>query len=99
MLGISSLLNRVLMLLSMVGTLGAVEPVSVILSGNPGPYGVAQWKKDWPGCEFEDGVKEGRFGLVDRDGMRWLRATMKSMVRSGLPLAEGPSSSRRTLAT
>jgi hypothetical protein len=75
MLGISSLLNRVLMLLSMVGTLGAVEPVSVILSGNPGPYGVAQWKKDWPGCEFEDGVKEGRFGLVDRDGRRWLRAS------------------------
>jgi hypothetical protein len=77
MLGISNLLNRVLMLLSMVGTLGAVEPVSVILSGNPGPYGVAQWKKDWPGCEYEDGVKEGRFGLVDRDGMRWLRAMLR----------------------
>jgi len=74
MLVISRLLKRVLPVLSMAGTLVAVEPVSVILSGSPGPYRVEQWKKDWPGCEFEDGVKEGRFRLVERDGHRWLRA-------------------------
>jgi len=53
----------------------AAEPLRVDLSGGPGPYAVAQWKKDWPGCLFEDGVKEGRFERVEREGRRWLRAS------------------------
>ncbi|MCB1209306.1 MAG: hypothetical protein KDK97_08265 [Verrucomicrobiales bacterium] len=32
----------------------------------PGPCSVAQWKKDWPGCEWEDGVKEGHLSVVAR---------------------------------
>ena len=34
--------------------------------GPAGPYTVAQWKIDWPGCEWEDGVTEGRVSLVSR---------------------------------
>jgi hypothetical protein len=67
-------IKRILMLLSISGTLVAQEPVNVLLSGMPGPYSVAQWKTDWPGCTFEDGVKEGRFSLVKSEGMNWLRA-------------------------
>jgi len=75
MLLVSIGIKRILLLLSMVGTLAAQEPVRVLLSGMPGAYTVGQWKKDWPGCAFEDGVKEGRFGLVEREGVRWLRAS------------------------
>jgi hypothetical protein len=41
----------------------------------PGPYTVAAWKAGWPGCEYEDGVKEGRFAIVVTDGVPWLRTT------------------------
>jgi len=30
----------------------AAEPVRIDFSGEPGAYGVAQWRKDWPGCQF-----------------------------------------------
>ena len=33
----------------------------------PGPCSVAQWKRDWPGCEWEDGVKEGHLSVVARE--------------------------------
>ncbi len=61
------------MLLSMAGMLTAAEPLRIDLTGGAGSYTVAQWKKDWPGCRFENGVAEGRFTLVERDGRHWLR--------------------------
>ena len=55
------------------GGKGAIE---VKLTGEPGPYTVEHWKKDWPGCEFEDGIKEGHASLVkDEAGAPWLRVT------------------------
>ncbi len=59
--------------------LGAVSlrarelPVVVTLGGVPGPYAVADWKRDWPGCDFQDGVKEGHVSLLEEAGVRWLR--------------------------
>jgi hypothetical protein len=55
----------------------AAEPTSkvVTLQGAPGPYTIAQWKKDWPGCAFEGGIKDGRVSVVERDGVKSLRVT------------------------
>lgn len=54
--------------------LTAQEPVArVTLSGEPGPYGLEAWRKDWPGCAFEGGVREGRVRRADDDAGRWLR--------------------------
>lgn len=40
--------------------------------GAAGPCSVETWKKNWPGCEFEDGVKEGHLSLVQwGDGLGW----------------------------
>lgn len=49
-------------------------PITVTFSGEPGDYTVERWKQDWPGCEFEDGIKEGHVQLKAReDGQKWLR--------------------------
>ncbi len=45
----------------------------VNLLSREGPYTVANWKADWPGCEFEGGVEEGHLTRVDREGTRFLR--------------------------
>jgi hypothetical protein len=43
----------------------AEEPVLQITPGGPaGVCGVDQWKRDWPGCAYEDGVKDGRFSVA-----------------------------------
>lgn len=52
-------------------------PIAIRLSGAPGPYDVVQWKRDWPGCEFEAGVAEKRVTLVEADGQRWLRVAFR----------------------
>ncbi|HYF35309.1 MAG TPA: hypothetical protein VD994_08485, partial [Prosthecobacter sp.] len=58
----------------MAGVLAAAElPVQVTLSGEPGPYTLAQWKKDWPGCGFEGGIRGNRVEVTERDGQKWLR--------------------------
>jgi len=51
----------------------AESPFIVPLGGKPGPYSEALWRKDWPGCEWEDGVAQGRASLVDHGGRNWLR--------------------------
>ena len=57
-----------------VCTLNAAElPITVNLSAEPGAYTVEHWKQDWPGCEFQDGIKEGHVSLKERDGVKWLR--------------------------
>lgn len=51
----------------------AAEPLRVSIAGAAGPYGVERWRKDWPGCAFEDGVKEGHVSVIERDAKKWLR--------------------------
>ena len=49
-------------------------PITVALNGADGDYTVERWKMDWPGCEFEDGIKEGHVQVkVREDGQKWLR--------------------------
>ena len=49
------------------------EEVRVILPGPAGPYTVERWKRDWPGCEWQDGIKEGNLSVVERNGTFRLR--------------------------
>ena len=51
--------------LLLVIELGSLKAQVLALSpkGQPGPCSVAQWKQDWPGCEFEDGVREGHLQI------------------------------------
>jgi len=51
----------------------ADEKIAVVLSGPTGPYTVEHWKRDWPGCGWQDGVKEGNLSVVERDGSHRLR--------------------------
>lgn len=51
----------------------AGEKSDILLSGPAGPYTFESWKKDWPGCGWQDGVKEGNLSLVEREGRRSLR--------------------------
>lgn len=62
-----------LALLAWIGRLHAEPLYTFPFSGTPGPYTVEQWKKDWPGCEYEDGLAEGHGELVMREGKPWLR--------------------------
>lgn len=39
-------------------------------SGASGPCTVEQWKRDWPQCQWGDGVKDGRLSIVERDGRK-----------------------------
>lgn len=48
-------------------------PLQVTYAGLPGPYTLEQWKAEWPGCEFEDGVREGRLLVVNGGASNWLR--------------------------
>lgn len=51
----------------------SAEPVKIKFTGSPGPYTVERWRADWPGCEWEDGVKEGHVSLTQRESKNWLR--------------------------
>jgi hypothetical protein len=45
-------------------------PLSVTISGELGPYTKERWKADWPGCEFEGGIKEGRVMVTEGQRLR-----------------------------
>lgn len=45
----------------------------VVFAAPAGPYTFERWKLDWPGCEWQDGVKEGNLSIVERDGRFRLR--------------------------
>lgn len=51
----------------------AGEKTAIPISGPVGLYSVEQWKKDWPGCGWEDGIKEGNVSVVNRNEKRCLR--------------------------
>ena len=40
------------------------EVARIVPQGPPGVCTVATWRADWPGCDFEDGVVEGRLSVV-----------------------------------
>jgi len=51
-----------------------IAPWSQVLpKGELGPYSVKDWKRDWPGCKFEDGITEGRLTMVRQDNDLWWR--------------------------
>jgi hypothetical protein len=56
--------------LALVASLAAGE---VKISGQPGPYLVKQWKQDWPGCAYEDGLENGRVEVVTTHDVPALR--------------------------
>lgn len=65
---------KFLSLLALTSSLNAADlPISVRFSGAAGDYTEQRWKQDWPGCEFEDGIKEGHVQLKEQDGKKWLR--------------------------
>ncbi len=49
------------------------QEIVVKPQGAPGLCSVAQWKREWPGCEWEDGVKEGHFSITESDGHKVYR--------------------------
>ena len=49
------------------------EEIRMALPGPSGPYTVEHWKRDWPGCEWQDGIKEGNLSVVERDATFRLR--------------------------
>lgn len=53
----------------------AAEPETrkVEIAGASGTYTVERWKKDWPGCAFQDGIKEGHVSVAERRGENRLR--------------------------
>ncbi len=48
-------------------------PLAITLPGKQGPYTQERWKADWPGCEFEGGIKEGRVSVMQHSDTNWLR--------------------------
>jgi hypothetical protein len=65
---------KCLILLIFTASLNAAElPIIVSMAGSEGDYTEQRWRQDWPGCEFEDGVKEGHVQLKEKDGRKWLR--------------------------
>ena len=40
-----------------------LAPQRIALSGPAGEYTTQRWKADWPGCIYEDGIKEGHASL------------------------------------
>ena len=53
-------------------------PLNIQLSGPAGLYDVARWKRDWPGCKFEDGIAEGRASIIESSDSKWLRITCQA---------------------
>lgn len=49
------------------------QTIIVTPSGDNGRCSVASWKRDWPNCKFEDGVKEGHLSIVSRDDKKCFR--------------------------
>jgi hypothetical protein len=58
---------------SLQAIVAADLPLTVTLAGQPGGYTIKRWKNDWPGCEFEGGIAQGRVAIVERDAVPWLR--------------------------
>ncbi|MCX7819878.1 MAG: hypothetical protein N2652_11845 [Kiritimatiellae bacterium] len=54
----------------------AAEEFGPLFPRTEGPrYTVEDWRRDWPGCEYEDGVAAGRVSVVSMAGVRWWKVT------------------------
>ena len=53
----SAFLANTLFSLLLVNEGLAESPFMVPLDGKPGPYSEALWRKDWPGCEWENDME------------------------------------------
>ncbi len=52
------------------------EEIGPLRPRTDGPrYTVEDWRRDWPECEYEDGVAAGRVSIARTEGMRWWRIT------------------------
>lgn len=60
-------------LLFLTPLLHGIEWQPVLLNAPGGPYYKEAWKADWPGCEYENGVSEGRLSVMKADNLSWLR--------------------------
>jgi hypothetical protein len=74
---IVSIMRLIVLLLFATAGIAAEPEVIIKPKGTIGPCSVAQWKKDWPGCEWEDGVKEGQLSIAERDGKKVFRVDYK----------------------
>lgn len=63
--------------LTALAAASAAEELAIPLSGPPGPYTVERWKRDWPGCGWQDGVEEGNLSVVARGGDFRLRVSYR----------------------
>lgn len=55
---------------SIAAEIGPLRPRS------DGPrYTVEDWRREWPECEYEDGVAAGRVSIARTEGTRWWRIT------------------------
>jgi len=49
------------------------EEIRLGPQGPSGPYTVERWRRDWPGCKWQDGITEGNLSVVERDDSFRLR--------------------------
>jgi hypothetical protein len=61
--------------LAAAASLGGLQPHPIKISAPEGPYTVAMWKNDWPGCPFQDGVKEGHLSVLQMTKSKGLRVS------------------------
>ena len=86
---------RLLLVFMLTSAAHALDWQPLTLSGREGVYSIEAWKRDWPECEFEDGITEGRVSLVKTDGVRGcgspapLGRCESGLLRSGSALAGG----------
>lgn len=64
--GLVLLFNVLVMLNSQ--SLRAQEVQAIKIQPHYGVCSVSQWKRDWPGCRYEDGVQEGHLSVVKTPG-------------------------------
>ncbi len=55
----------------------AGDRIEISFSGPMGSYSLADWKKDWPGCKWQDGVAEGNLSVVQRGEHRRLHVSYR----------------------
>jgi len=62
-------------LFALVGSHAAEPGRPIPITGEPGAYTVERWKRDWPGCRYEDGIAAGRVSVVTRERENALRVS------------------------
>ena len=71
--GVTSRGIAVLLGLAIFPAAAGASELRVIPKGAAGVCSVEQWKKDWPGCPWGDGVKDGRLAIGEQKGVKTFR--------------------------